>query len=535
MIKPLKVVVDGGNGMAGPMVGPLLEQLGLDLVTTYWTPDGSFPDHEPNPLLEENRRFIIDKVREEGADLGIAWDGDADRCFFIDDTGTFVDGDFLTALLAESILEKQPGADILYDVRASRAVPDLVERLGGKAHMNRVGHAFFKVRMRDEGGAFGGEVSGHYYFADFYNADSGTVPALLILELLSKKDAKLSELVEQFRSEYFISRRDQLRGRRRRRQDGRDRGEVLRRRDHQAGRHLRRLRRLALQRARVEHGAAAAPEPREPRLQGGHGAPARRGAAVDPLVSGAIHRMAIPTPFMVGRVNCYLIDDDPLTLVDTGPNSGKALDCLERALAGARPPDRGPRADRDHPPAPRPPRAGRRARPPLAAPRSCALDLLAPLIEDFGAEAERDDELAEALMLRHGIPRDVVTALRAVSRSFRGWGGSTHGHAPAGRRRGAGVRRAHAARRSTARATPPRTRSSSTRPTGRCWPATTCIQHISSNPLISRQLGGKSGEPGDGRPRALLTYLASLRETREMEISRRSCPATATRSATTRR
>jgi phosphomannomutase len=204
-IKPLKVVVDGGNGMAGPMVGPLLEQLGLELVTTYWTPDGSFPDHEPNPLLEENRRFIIDKVREEGADLGIAWDGDADRCFFIDDTGTFVDGDFLTALLAESVLEKHPGADILYDVRASRAVPDLVERLGGRAHMNRVGHAFFKVRMRDEGGAFGGEVSGHYYFSDFYNADSGTVPALLILELLSKKGAKLSELVEQFRSKYFIS------------------------------------------------------------------------------------------------------------------------------------------------------------------------------------------------------------------------------------------------------------------------------------------------------------------------------------------
>ncbi len=204
-VEPMRVVVDGGNGMAGPMVGPLLEKLGLDLVTTYWTPDGHFPDHEPNPLLEENRRFIIDKVREEGADLGIAWDGDADRCFFIDDTGEFVDGDFMTALLAESILEKKPGADILYDVRASRAVPDLVERLGGKAHMNRVGHAFFKRRMRDEGGAFGGEVSGHYYFADFYNADSGTVPALLILELLSKKGKKLSELVDQFRSKYFIS------------------------------------------------------------------------------------------------------------------------------------------------------------------------------------------------------------------------------------------------------------------------------------------------------------------------------------------
>ena len=196
VVKPLKVVVDGGNGMAGPMVGPLLERLGLDLVTTYWVPDGEFPDHEPNPLLEENRRFIVDKVLAEGADLGIAWDGDADRCFFIDDTGRFVDGDFMTALLAESVLSKHPGADILYDVRASRAVPELVERLGGTAHMNRVGHAFFKRRMRDEGGDFGGEVSGHYYFKDFYNADSGTIPALLLLELLSQRGAKLSELLE---------------------------------------------------------------------------------------------------------------------------------------------------------------------------------------------------------------------------------------------------------------------------------------------------------------------------------------------------
>ncbi len=204
-VKPLKVVVDGGNGMAGPMVGPLLDRLGLDLVTTYWTPDGEFPDHEPNPMLEENRRFIVDKVRSEQADLGIAWDGDADRCFFIDDTGRFVDGDFLTALLAESVLEKQPGADILYDIRASRAVPDTVEQFGGRAHVNRVGHAFFKRRMRDEGGAFGGEVSGHYYFRDFYNADSGTIPALLILELLSHRGAKLSELLEPLRSKYFIS------------------------------------------------------------------------------------------------------------------------------------------------------------------------------------------------------------------------------------------------------------------------------------------------------------------------------------------
>jgi phosphomannomutase len=205
-IKPMKLVLDGGNGMAGPMVGPILDGLdGLELVKTYWEPDGNFPDHEPNPLLEENRRFIVEKVREVGADLGIAWDGDADRCFFIDETGEFVPGDFLTALLAASVLEKHPGAEILYDVRASRAVPDTIERHGGRALVNRVGHAFFKTRMRDEGGAFGGEVSGHYYFADFYNADSGTLPALLILELLSKQGRTMSELLEPFRSNYFIS------------------------------------------------------------------------------------------------------------------------------------------------------------------------------------------------------------------------------------------------------------------------------------------------------------------------------------------
>jgi phosphomannomutase len=204
-VKPLRVVVDGGNGMAGPMVGPLLSGLGLDLITAYWTPDGEFPDHEPNPLLPENRAFIMRKVVEEGADLGIAWDGDADRCFFIDDTGAFVDGDFLTALLAESLLRKSPGEAVLYDVRASRAVADTVTAAGGTPHPNRVGHAFFKTRMRDEGAMFGGEVSGHYYFRDFYCADSGTIPALLILELLSLEDVKLSTLLERYRSTYFIS------------------------------------------------------------------------------------------------------------------------------------------------------------------------------------------------------------------------------------------------------------------------------------------------------------------------------------------
>ena len=203
--RPLKVVLDGGNGMAGPMIGPLLERLGLDLIETYWTPDGNFPGHEPNPLLPENRELIIERVRSAGANLGIAWDGDADRCFFIDDTGSFVDGDFLTALLAKSLLRTHPGEAILYDVRASRAVPDTVNRAGGTPYVNRVGHAFFKTRMRAEGSLFGGEVSGHYYFRDFYCADSGTIPALLVLELLSREGKSMSELLAPFHERYFIS------------------------------------------------------------------------------------------------------------------------------------------------------------------------------------------------------------------------------------------------------------------------------------------------------------------------------------------
>jgi len=205
VVRPLRVVVDGGNGMAGPTVGPLLERLGLDLIEAYWKPDGNFPDHEPNPMLPENREFIMREVITREADLGIAWDGDGDRCFFIDEQGAFVDGDFLTTLLAESMLRKEPGATVLYDVRASRAVADTVEAAGGRALMNRVGHAFFKTRMRSEHAAFGGEVSGHYYFRDFYCADSGTIPALLILELLSVRGLSMSELLEPYRSRYFIS------------------------------------------------------------------------------------------------------------------------------------------------------------------------------------------------------------------------------------------------------------------------------------------------------------------------------------------
>jgi phosphomannomutase len=204
-VRPLKVVVDGGNGMAGPMAGPILRQLGLELEEMYFEPDGEFPDHEPNPLLEENRRLIVERVRASGADLGIAWDGDADRCFFIDGEGTFCDGDFVCALLARAALAKEAGATILYDPRSSRAVPDLVAAEGGRSDLSRVGHAFFKQRMREEKAIFGGEVSGHYYFRDFWCADSGTIPALLMLELLSLDGRSLAELMAEFRSRYFIS------------------------------------------------------------------------------------------------------------------------------------------------------------------------------------------------------------------------------------------------------------------------------------------------------------------------------------------
>jgi phosphomannomutase len=204
-VRPLHVVIDAANGMAGAMLPPVLELLPVSAVRCFFEPDGSFPNHEPNPLLEENREFIVGKVRAEGADLGIAFDGDADRCFFVDDAGEFVPGDFVTALLAESMLEKEPGATVIYDVRASWAVRDVVERAGGTALANRVGHAFIKHRMREVDAVFAGEVSGHYYFRDFSQADSGTIPALLMLELVSKKGRPLSEILRPFRERYFLT------------------------------------------------------------------------------------------------------------------------------------------------------------------------------------------------------------------------------------------------------------------------------------------------------------------------------------------
>jgi phosphomannomutase len=204
-IKPLRVVIDAANGMAGAMLPPVLERLPIEAVRCFFEPDGTFPNHEPNPLLQENRQLIVAKTLEEHADFGVAFDGDADRCFFVDDTGEFVPGDFVTALLAASVLEKEPGAKIIYDLRASWAVPETVERAGGVPLVNRVGHAFIKHRMREEGAAFGGEVSGHYYFRGFSQADSGVVPFLLILELVSKQGRKLSEILADYRARYFLT------------------------------------------------------------------------------------------------------------------------------------------------------------------------------------------------------------------------------------------------------------------------------------------------------------------------------------------
>jgi phosphomannomutase len=183
----------------------VLERLPIDAVTCFFEPDGSFPNHEPNPLLPENREFIIGKTLAEQADLGVAYDGDADRCFFVDDTGDFVPGDFVTALLAESILRKEGGGKVIYDVRASRAVPETIERAGGVALMNRVGHAYIKHRMRKDDAVFGGEVSATTTSATSARRTSGVVPFLLLLELISLRGQKLSEILAPYRERFFLT------------------------------------------------------------------------------------------------------------------------------------------------------------------------------------------------------------------------------------------------------------------------------------------------------------------------------------------
>ena len=205
VIKPFNVVLDAGSGMGGLVAPKLFERLPCKTSRLCFEIDGRFPNHEANPLIEVNRKDIVDRVIADKADIGIAWDGDADRCFFIDGTGEFVSGDFVTALLAEAFLLKHPGATVIYDLRASHAVKDTVARLGGTSLMNRVGHAFFKRRMRETNGIFGGEVTGHYYFRDNFYADNGFIPALLMLELMSKKNQSLHELLKPLAQKYFIS------------------------------------------------------------------------------------------------------------------------------------------------------------------------------------------------------------------------------------------------------------------------------------------------------------------------------------------
>jgi phosphomannomutase len=205
IVRPFHVVLDGGSGMAGMVAPSLFAALPCKVTSLCFDVDGTFPNHEANPLIEENRKDIVAKVVETKADIGIAWDGDADRCFFVDGSGEFIAGDFVTALLAEAFLLRHPGAKVVYDVRASYAVKDTVAKYGGSALMNRVGHSFFKRRMREEGAIFGGEVTGHYYFRDNFFADNGFIPALMILELMSRKDMTLRDLLAPLREKYFIS------------------------------------------------------------------------------------------------------------------------------------------------------------------------------------------------------------------------------------------------------------------------------------------------------------------------------------------
>lgn len=204
-LKPLKVIADTGNGMVGPSLKRVYNRLPVNLIGMYLDPDGTLPNHGLDPLQPENRAELQERVVAEGADVGFAFDGDGDRFFTIDDRGEFVSGDFMTALMGQYYLEKYPGAKILYDVRASWAVPDLITADGGIPLMERVGHAFIKRRMAKEEAVFAGEVTGHYYFKDFYFADSGLVPSLIILEMLSKKGLKLSEMLQELEAKYFIS------------------------------------------------------------------------------------------------------------------------------------------------------------------------------------------------------------------------------------------------------------------------------------------------------------------------------------------
>ena len=452
--------------MAGPMVGPLLESLGLELVETYWTPNGKFPDHEPNPLLPENRQFIIEKVREEGADLGIAWDGDADRCFFIDETGEFVDGDFLTALLAESLLRKseKPGEAILYDVRASRAVPDTVTPRGRRARdqprrprllQDADAQGGLAVRRRglrplllprlllrglghDPGAAGARDARDRTARAcpscSRRTASATSSPARSTPRSPTR-EAKMSEIAERYADA----------------EQGHLDGISIDYEDWHFN--VRPSNTEPLLRLCLESLVSAR----------GHGAPPRRGARRDPLVSdgdGELQERAAgprtgrrgghPPPrdadAVHGRPRQRLPDRG--LAADAGRLGAELGEGAGRARAGAgraRPPRRGHRAAGDQPPAHGPLRPRLDPRAALRRRGRGARAAGAPTSRPTDSETDLDDAFAEGIMLRHGIPPEIVTALRAVSAGFRAWGSAVEVDATAARRRGAGAARPHAA------------------------------------------------------------------------------------------
>src|SRR3989344_3902167 len=205
-LKPMKILCDTANGMVGPTLTELLKHIAqIQMVPMYFEPDGTFPNHAGDPLMAENRKELQERVPKEHADLGFAFDPDGDRFFCIDKTGRFVSGDFMTALLAQYFLKKSPGSAIIYDIRASHAVPDLTNKAGGKALYDRVGHAYIKKRMKNENAIFGGEVTGHYYFADFFYCDSGVAPMLFLMDLLSGSTQTLDQMLDELEKTYFIS------------------------------------------------------------------------------------------------------------------------------------------------------------------------------------------------------------------------------------------------------------------------------------------------------------------------------------------
>src|SRR3954471_8899560 len=203
-IRPLTVVVDAGNGMGGHTVPKVFAGLPITVVPMYFELDGSFPNHEANPIEPANTRDLQAKVREVGADVGLAFDGDADRCFVIDERGEIVSPSVLTALIAVRELDKQPGASIIYNLITSKAVPEIVREHGGTPVRSRVGHSFIKAMMAETGAVFGGEHSGHFYFRDFWRADSGMLAALHVLAALGTTERTLSELLAEF-SRYVAS------------------------------------------------------------------------------------------------------------------------------------------------------------------------------------------------------------------------------------------------------------------------------------------------------------------------------------------